>query len=117
MGQRWAEVGHTRIMVMDMWSDLGAKLIALDDRLKGMAGLMKLQFWEGYRKEGESAEEARERFKKETGFTEYEDSRAIGRGLHQSENLHYTEKGYGYKKLVQLEREKSIIKSERKEDA
>jgi hypothetical protein len=62
-------------------------------------------------------EEARERFKKETGFTEYEDSLAIGRGLHQSENLHYTEKGYGYKKLVQMEREKSIIKSERKEDA
>lgn len=62
-------------------------------------------------------DEERERFKKETGFTEYEDSRAIGRGLHQSENRHYTEKGYGYKKLVQMEREKSLIKSERKEDA
>ena len=38
-----------------------------------------------------------------------EDSRAIGRGLHQSENRHYTEKGYGYKKLVQMEREKSRL--------
>lgn len=60
--------------------------------------------------------EERERFKKETGFTEAEDSRAIGRGLHQSENRHYTEKGYGYKKLVQMEREKSKQKSERKDN-
>ena len=61
-------------------------------------------------------EDERKRFKKETGFTEYEDSRAIGRGLHQSDR-HYTEKGYGYKKLVQMEREKSILKSERKDSA
>lgn len=58
----------------------------------------------------------RELFKKETGFTEAEDSRAIGRGLHKSENRHYTEKGYGYKKLVQMEREKSNAKSDRKDE-
>ena len=58
-------------------------------------------------------EEERERFKKETGFTEYEDSRAIGRGLHQSENRHYTAKGYGYKKALQIERNKSDARSER----
>ena len=34
-------------------------------------------------------EVARIQFKKETGFTEKEDSRAIGRGLHKSENRHY----------------------------
>ena len=61
-------------------------------------------------------EEERERFKKETGFTEAEDSRAIGRGLHQSENRHYTAKGYGYKKLVQIERTKSNAKSDRKDE-
>lgn len=60
--------------------------------------------------------EERDRFMKEYGFTEYEDSRAIGRGLHQSENRHYTAKGYGYKKLVQMEREKDILKSERKDE-
>ena len=61
-------------------------------------------------------EEERERFKKETGFTEAEDSRAIGRGLHKSENRHYTVKGYGYKKLVQIERTKSNAKSDRKDE-
>lgn len=61
-------------------------------------------------------EEERERFKKETGFTEAEDSRAIGRGLHQSENRHYTVKGYGYKKLVQIEIAKSNAKSDRKDE-
>lgn len=61
-------------------------------------------------------EEERERFKKETGFTEAEDSRAIGRGLHQSENRHYTAKGYGYKKAVQMEREKAKQKAERKDN-
>ena len=62
-------------------------------------------------------EEDRDRFMKENGFTEAEDSRAIGRGLHQSENRHYTVKGYGYKKAVQMEREKSLIKSEQKDNA
>ena len=61
-------------------------------------------------------EAEREQFKKETGFTEAEDSRAIGRGLHQSER-HYTENGYGYKKMVQMEREKVILKSERTDSA
>ena len=60
-------------------------------------------------------EDDRTRFKKETGFTEKEDSRAIGRGLHQSENRHYTAKGYGYKKGVQLARMKSLRKAERTE--
>ena len=61
-------------------------------------------------------EVARIQFKKETGFTEKEDSRAIGRGLHKSENRHYTVKGYGYKKGVQMDREKSMIKSNRRDD-
>lgn len=60
--------------------------------------------------------EERDRFMKETGFTEAEDSRAIGRGLHQSENRHYTETGYGYKKLVQIEIAKSNAKSDRKDE-
>ena len=47
-----------------------------------------------------SDDDERTRFKKETGFTEKEDSRAIGRGLHKSENRHYTAKGYGYKKAL-----------------
>lgn len=67
MGQMWAEVGHTRIMVMDMWSDLGAKLIGLEQQLKGIDGRMMLTFWEGYRKEGESMDDARERFFKTMG--------------------------------------------------
>lgn len=61
-------------------------------------------------------EDGRTRFKKETGFTEKEDSRAIGRGLHQSENRHYTAKGYGYKKGVQMDRAKSLFKSNRRDD-
>ena len=60
--------------------------------------------------------EERDRFMKENGFTEAEDSRAIGRGLHQSENRYYTEKGYGYRKLVQIERTKSHAKSDRKDE-
>lgn len=58
----------------------------------------------------------RTRFKKETGFTEEEDSRAIGRGLHKSENRHYTADGYGYKKSVQKARNRSICKSDRKDE-
>lgn len=60
-------------------------------------------------------EPERTQFKKETGFTEKEDSRAIGRGLHKSENRHYTVKGYGYKKAVQIERRKSQEKVDRRE--
>lgn len=60
--------------------------------------------------------EGRIQFKKETGFTEKEDSRAIGRGLHKSENRHYTVKGFGYKKGVQMDRAKSMLKSNRRDD-
>ena len=60
-----------------------------------------------------SDDDDRTRFKKETGFTEKEDSRAIGRGLHKSENRHYTVKGYGYKKALQIERNKSDARSDR----
>lgn len=51
MGQMWAEVGLTRIWV----SELKEALAGLDSRLM-------LTFWEGYRREGESADAARERF-------------------------------------------------------
>lgn len=60
-----------------------------------------------------SDDDERTRFKKETGFTEKEDSRAIGRGLHKSENRHYTVKGYGYKKALQIDRNKSDARSDR----
>ena len=49
MGQMWAEVGLTRIWV----SELKEALAGLDSRLM-------LTFWEGYRREGESADAARE---------------------------------------------------------
>lgn len=60
-----------------------------------------------------SDEDERTRFKKETGFTEKEDSRTIGRGLHKSENRNYTAKGYGCKKALQIDRNKSDARSDR----
>ena len=51
MGQMWAEVGLTRIWV----SELKQSLADLDSRLM-------LTFWEGYRREGETSEQAHERF-------------------------------------------------------
>ncbi len=56
LGQMWAEVGLTRIWV----SELKEQLAGLDSR-------MMLTFWEGYRKEGESLDEAHERFFKTMG--------------------------------------------------
>lgn len=56
LGQMWAEVGLTRIWV----SELKQQLAGLDSRLM-------LTFWEGYRRKGESAEAARERFFKTMG--------------------------------------------------
>ena len=51
MGQMWSEVGLTRIWV----SELKQQIADLDSRLM-------LTFWEGYRREGETSEQAHERF-------------------------------------------------------
>lgn len=56
LGQMWSEVGLTRIWVSE-----------LKEQLAGLDARMMLTFWEGYRKEDESAEEARKRFFKTMG--------------------------------------------------